>query len=163
MPVHAKNHRDDVKVQRFSTHKGEEDGVLTHAAHAWVVFLESMESLPGQAAILQQCRRAVLVLLAETWVENFIREPPRWPAARMLSVLWADEAAVRMVQGIETHTLPELASFLEVLSVLRHILQSGRPVAEWDDFARAEATLQKLLGEDTGRALVQAFWQALSH
>ena len=79
----------------------------------------------------------------------------------MLSALQADEAAVMHVRGERGEPCaPELESFLAVLSALRRILRNGK--AEWEDLANAEAELQRLLDEDTGRALAQAFWQAVS-
>ena len=156
--VHAKNHSNDVKVMRFSEHRMGSTGVLTHAAVAWARFLET---LPGPT-VRQQCQRAIVVLMAKTWIDNFVRESPRWPASRMLATLQADEAAVQTVEIVETGEFPaELANFLAVLDVLRQLLRLQ--AAEWEDLARAEAQLQQLLGEDTGRALAQAIWQALAH
>jgi len=154
--LHATNHGDDVRIHRFST--GEDAGVLTHAARGWARFLET---LPGNVT-LQPCRRAAVALMANTWTQHLIRFPPRgWSAARMLSVLQADEAAVMHVRGERGEPCaPELESFLAVLSALRRILRNGK--AEWEDLANAEAELQRLLDEDTGRALAQAFWQAVS-
>ena len=80
----------------------------------------------------------------------------------MLSVLQADEAAAIQVERGERGEpgAPELERFVAVLAALRRILRNGKP--EWEDLANAEAELQRLLDEDTGRALAQAFWQAVS-
>lgn len=155
--VHATSHGDDVRIQRFST--GEDAGVLTHAARGWARFLET---LPGNVT-LHPCRRAAVALMANTWTQHLIRFPPRgWSASRMLSVLQADEAAAIQVERGERGEpgAPELERFVAVLAALRRILRNGKP--EWEDLANAEAELQRLLDEDTGRALAQAFWQAVS-
>ena len=156
--LYAKNHSNSVKVHAFSVNM--DQGILAPAASVWLRFLQDLpQNRPGSLTILLQCRRAVTVLLAEAWVKNFIREPPRYSASEALSLLQKDEDAIQVLGKS-----PELESFLLVFAALRTLLrraaQHGK--VEWEDLTRAETQFQELLGEDTGRSLAQALWQAVN-